>query len=273
MPRRARSVLEDLARSTIGALNLGMPLLYTMETWWLAWRLPLWILATFAFIGVIGIVVADELVGFQEDAKKKRAPLPRLVQSVVELILSTLAAALVVLFLFGIVEWGDPLGDLMRHGLIQLVPLGLGASIANIVFRATDNEEDPPTFLKEMATFALGAAFFAFSIAPTEEMELMAAHAGWWRLAFVVLFTIAFTYVVLYVIEFRGHRGRMAGMESAWLRIGETMAGYAVALAVSAFLLFGYGHFQDAPFALVVQETVVLSLVAAFGGAAARVVV
>ena len=276
MRRKARQFGQDFARSTIGALNLGMPLLYTMETWWLAWRLPIWVLGAFAFGGLAVIALATNFVGFEGSRPGRDKSWGRLAQDFVTLMLSTFVAAYAVLLLFGIVELGDPAQDVVRHGLIQVVPLGLGAAIANVVFQSVDKEKEQgetPSFGKEAATFGLGAAFFAFSVAPTEEMELMAAHAGWWRLVLVAAGTLVFTYLVLYVIEFRGRAGRLAGMQSRWLQWGETLVGYAIALAVSVFLLFGYGHLLDVTPPEMVQKTVVLSMIASFGGAAARVVV
>lgn len=267
-------VVQNAARSAIGAINFGMPLLYTMETWWLAWRLPTWLILVFALFGLAAIAVAGDLIGISEREQDRPTPLRRFVTQFVELLLTSLVVSYAVLFLFGIVDRGDSFQEVTRLGLMQVVPLGLGASIANALFRerAGGASQSPPSFRKEMATFALGAALFAFNVAPTEEMELMAAHAGWWRLLLVAVVSLVVTYLVLYELEFRGRAGRVMGMTPT-LRWGETFSGYAIALAVSAALLFGYGHFLGVPLEEGVQQTIALSMVAAFGGAAARVVI
>lgn len=274
MARGTPQLAHDLARSAIGAVNIGLPLLYTMETWWLAWRLPAWLLLAFAIGGLLAIAAVTIAVGIDPREEGRVTPLRRLPRAFVELLFTSFVTAYAVLLLFGIVEWGDSLQDVARLGLVQVVPLGLGAAIANALLKGTDDEEDgPPPFAKEMATFALGAALFSMNIAPTEEMELMAAHAGWWRLLLVAAVSVVATYLVLYHFEFKGRSGRLAGMGAKHLQWGETLAGYAIALAVAAGLLFGYGHFLDATWEEAVQKTVVLSMSAAFGGAAARVVI
>lgn len=270
----AGDVMQNFARSAIGAINFGMPLLYTMETWWLAWRLPTWVILAFAVVGIAAIAVTGDLIGIDVRERERPTPWRRFATQFAELLLTSLVASYAVLLLFGIVERDDSFQDIVRLGLLQVVPLGLGASIANALFREREGSasQAPPTFRKEMATFALGAALFAFNVAPTEEMELMAAHAGWWHLLLVAAVSLVVTHLVLYELEFRGRAGRLAGMTPT-LRWGETFGGYAIALAVSAALLFGYGHFLGVSLEEAIQLTIVLSMVAAFGGAAARVVI
>lgn len=277
MVRSTRAVLRDLGRSIVGALLLGVPLIYTMETWWLAWRMPAYALLLFAFGGLAAVLVTTRYIGFHEEVAGREETLRDVLEDFLELTFSSFVAAYSVLLLFGILETGDSINEAVRLGLIQIVPLGLGAAIANRVLRAGE-EDDQKGFFEEMAIFALGAAFFAFPASPTEEMELMAAHAGWWRLAVLVLASIVVTYLVLYELEFRGHRGRTAGARGAGpkglgARLGETIAGYCVALLVGGALLAGYGHFVSVTFAEAVQQLVVVGFLASLGGAAARVVI
>lgn len=273
LAERAKRQARDLARGTIGALLLGMPLLYTMETWWLGWRLPAGLLLAYALGGLGVVMVAVHHVGFHErGVERDRSALAQL-GDFLELLASSLAAALVVLALFGIVAWGDRPEQVVRLALVQVVPLGLGAAITNRALAHAEGDASSHGFRGEMATFAVGALFFSFPAAPTEEMQLIAAHAGPWRLALVVVASLLLTYLALYVLEFRGKAGRAQAMGSRTLQFGETAAGYVLALLLSALLLAGFGHFQGVTFHEGVQLTIVLGLLASLGGAAARVVV
>ena len=266
--------LHDLGRSVIGAMMLGMPLLYTMETWWLGWTLPAWHLAVWTVLGLLIISVTVHYVGFREGKKEKDAPWYRQVADFLELLATSFVTGVLVLLLFGILEWGDGLSEMVRLGLVEVVPLGIGAAITNRALAgAQEDGGTPPPFKREMATFALGALFFSFNVAPTEEMELISAHAGPWRMPLIVIVSLVASYFALYVLQFRGSHGRVSATGSAWSQWGETITGYFLAVVISVVLLWGYGHLGDATPYEAAQMTVVLSFIASMGGAAARVAI
>lgn len=272
MARSAGRTFRDLGRMVIGGLVLGMPLLYTMETWWLAWRLPTHVILAFSLLGLVAVFALVDLVGFEEGDPGHDKSLLALARDFLELVLASAVTSLAVLLLFGIVEWGDSLSNVVRLTAIEIVPVGLGGAIADAALKSAEEEGDPTSFAREAGIFGLGAVFFALNVAPTDEVVLMAAHAGWTRLALVVPAAVALTYLALYELEFRGERGRAAGSASAWMQWGEATAGYVIALAASALLLAAYGHLTT-PLLENVQKVVVLSFVASLGGAAARVVI
>lgn len=268
-----RKKLHDLGRAIIGAMMLGMPLLYTMETWWLGWRLPAWLLLAWAILGLVVISVVVHFVGFRKNVDERKQPWWMEVTDFFELLATSFIAGLIVLYMFGIAEWGDDLGQVVRLGLVEVVPLGLGAAITNRALAGAENADGATKFGHEMGIFALGALFFAFNVAPTEEMELMAAHAGPLRLVIVIFASLLLAYLALYELQFRGSAGRVSGAESKWLQVGETVTGYAISVLVSAALLWAYGHFQDTITPMeMAQKTVVLAFIGSLGGAAARVV-
>ena len=275
MPRRASSrtmdgparEARDLGRGLVGALLLGLPLAYTMETWWLGWRLPTHVILLFDVVGIAVVVGVTHAIGFKR-AHRGPVGVRRLVEDFLELILTSSLAAYGTLLLFGIIDPQDSLAAVVRLGAIELIPFALGAALANHAFAGAEGE-GPAPFAKEMAVYALGALFFAFPVAPTEEMALMAAHTGPWRLALVVAVSLALCYVALYELEFRGASGRA---RRPLVQAGETFTGYAVAFAVSAGLLAGYGQLLDVTLYEGVQKCVILGLLASVGGAAARVI-
>jgi putative integral membrane protein (TIGR02587 family) len=268
-----RSLLKDSGRSIVGGLILGLPLLYTMETWWLAWRLPAWLLLSFALGGLVLILVAVRFVGWRKDHPGK-SPLRVAVRDFFDLVLHSFVGAYLVLLLFGVIELNTPWPEVVRHAAVQVVPFGLGAAIANRALKEDGNGNGGGrTVRKEAATFAIGGIFFALPIAPTEEMELMAAHAGWWRLALVPVLAILLTYLALYELQLRGSAARSDGAGRPLYQVGEVFGGYVLALGLAALMLAGLGHFVMGSYEEIVQKTVVLSFVTSIGGAAARVVI
>ena len=71
----------------------------------------------------------------------------------------------------------------------------------------------------------------------------------------------------------RGRLRRAGGGRRAAKAVATfTVVGYALALCVSAYLLWTLGGFEDTEPLMVVTETVVLALPASLGAAAARLV-
>ena len=266
--------LRDQARSLVGAYLLGLPLLYTMETWWFGWTGPDWLVLTYSLVGLLIVFVVVHFIGFKPEHQGPERSVFDWAQDFAELVLVSFVAAYLVLLLFGILDLSTPPREAIRLGLVQVVPLGFGAAVANRALGMGEEANGGPKPLKkELGVFALGAIFFAMPVAPTEEMELMAAHAGWTRMVLIVVAAVALTYTALYVLEFRGHKGRSERSDKLAWRLGETFAGYLVALTLGAAMLFGFGHFNGATFPEMVQQTVVISFIASVGGAAARVVI
>lgn len=189
------------------------------------------------------------------------------------IVLQSLLASYVTLLLLGIIEVGDPLSRIVRLGLIEMIPLGFGAALANALFAGRSDEHDSleGTFPRNVGVFTVGAVFVAGTIAPTQEMELIAVHMDWLRHVLLGVFSLVVVYLILYVLEFKGQSGRST---SQWqFEIGTTFIAYAVGLAVSAFMLTAFGHFRGANVSVIVQEILVLAFPASLGAAAAEVVI
>lgn len=261
-------LVRSAGRGVVGGLLLGMPLLYTMETWWLGGRMEVWHLLGFALGGLLVVFAAVHLVGFRPEHQGPGG-LREAAADFTQLLLHAFAAAFGILFLFGIVETDDDPLRVVRMGLMQVVPLGFGAALANHALRAGPEQDTEEDLLREMVVFGAGAAFFSLPAAPTEEMARMAAHAGLWRMPLIAASGILLTHLTLYELRFRGSRTREQRRLYQW---GETLSGYVVAFVVCGLLLWGFGQFTGEPPIVALEKTVVLSFLGSLGGAAARVV-
>jgi uncharacterized membrane protein len=189
-----------------------------------------------------------------------------------EILLQSFVAAYVFLLVLGIVDVGTHPNTVIRLGLIEVVPLGFGAALANRLFAGSEAEAgESRQFLQNIPIFAVGALFVASTIAPTQEMELIAAHMGWPRHLVLMGLTVGVAYLVLYEVEFQGQQTRVG---DDWRRqVGTVFVLYAVGGGISFLLLLGFGHFIDGTVALAFQETTVLAFPATLGAAAAHVVI
>jgi putative integral membrane protein (TIGR02587 family) len=269
------SELRSQIRGVTGALLVvGLTFHYTMETWWLGWTLPFPYLVGYAFFGLVLVILLTRSSGFREERSwRRRSSSWRYVATeFAEVLMQSFVASYTILLIMGVIDVPSTLNLVVRLGLIEVVPLGFGAALANRLFRADgERANEEGTFPNNLALFSIGALFVASTIAPTQEMELIAAHMSWARHAALIALTLLLVYLMLYELEFKDQEARV---QREWrYQIGTTFMVYMVGLVVSFLLLTGFGHFLDATLSLVYQETVVLAFPASLGAAAAEVVI
>jgi uncharacterized membrane protein len=76
----------------------------------------------------------------------------------------------------------------------------------------------------------------------------------------------------VYSLEFRGQVEMPEGHHPFSVFLRYSVVGYALALAVSAAVLWLFGRFDDVSVATMARQTVVLGFPAALGAAAARLI-
>lgn len=182
-------------------------------------------------------------------------------------------ASYVTLFLIGLIDITASPTSAVRLGLIEVVPLGIGAALANQLLggETEQNAEKEEQFPTNVGVFTLGALFISIPIAPTQEMELISAHMRWYRHLLLILVTLLLVYLILYELEFKGHDVRAE--QNRTFQVGTTFLVYGVGAVLSFLLLAAYGHFSEPTLELVVQETTVLAFPASLGAAGAEVVI
>lgn len=204
-------------------------------------------------------------------ADGRRGGWREVVADFLEILVQGFVAAYAYFLLFGVIELAEEPIVVARLGLMEVVPLGFGAALANRILTGERGRESPSSFASNLAITGLGAVFVAAPIAPTEEVLILASNAGWARLAVVVVATLVVTELTLYELEFMGQQRRIRGVEGA-ARWTEAAVVYAVGCAVAFGLLAMFGRVAGQGVAVWVQAVVVLGFPAAIGGSAARVV-
>ena len=263
-----------------GALIVaGVTILLTAETWRLAWERPAPHLIGYAVGGLGVVVLITRSSGFrveEENGDGSQYSPVRLGVDFAQLVLQSIVAALVVLWMYGVVRLSTPAHVVARMGLLQVVPLGFGAALANRLLHELedggDDTAEQRTLPENVAVFAGGAIFFSLPLGASIEVNMLAASAGWWRLAIVIGVSLLTAYLILYELEFRGQSRRTLDRERAKLfHAGQVCLVYVVGLGVSVLLLWGFGYLTYSPF-LNVQKVIVLTFPTTVGGAAARVI-
>ena len=270
-------VMRNQVRGVTGALIVaGVTILLTAETWYLAWERPASHLIIYSTVGLGIVLLISRSSGFrveEETTDSSQLHPLRLGADFAELVLQSMAASLVVLLMYGVVDLSMPAHVIARVALLQVVPLGFGAALANRLLHEMEDQRaetaEQRTLWSNLGVFGAGAIFFSLPLGASIEVNMLAASADWRRLAVIVAVSLVVTYLILYELEFRGQARRTVDHE--WARLlhaGQVCIVYAVGVVVSTLLLWGFGYLTYSV-AVNVQKIVVLTFPTSVGSAAA----
>jgi putative integral membrane protein (TIGR02587 family) len=266
---------DSVLRAAAGALLGALPLLYTMEMWWLGETTPSWLVLLMLAVSVVIVLLGLLYSGF------RRGVAGRIGLDIPIVFGVSIVCATLPLLVLGRLEPGMmPFAVMARIVGIETVPCAIGASIAITQLRTRSHDEQidrhihrlPQDLQKILATL-VGAVFFAFNIAPTEEVRKMTIEAAPGLLPLVVVFSIVSSEVIVFLADFADrpphYREGILGNPPA-----ETFVCYLISLAVSYGFLQAYGHVSvSTPLDVQLAMTVVLGYVTTLGAAAGRVLV
>jgi putative integral membrane protein (TIGR02587 family) len=279
---------QDLLRAVAGGAIVGMPLLYTMEMWYHGMTLSDVHLLVLLGATLLLNVLFCYLSGFRPDCSLLQAANEAVTSVGIAIVFSV-----GVLWLIGELSASISAVETIGKVLLTSAAVSIGISFANSQMersRTGDDEEsggqekkdaakDPPLpgdaqlqmDLREMAAALAGSTVFALSIAPTEEVTLIAARLSPIRLLAVLAASMLLCYIILFAAKFREYK---VHVKSPFQHpLAETLLTSAVSLLVAAGLLFLMGDRSILTHpSTMIACTVTLGLPAVVGGAAGRLI-
>lgn len=280
LPRPAtwRDEVDDAVRGVSGGLLFGIPLLFTMELWWIGAAARPVPLAGVLLVTFAAVVVLTKAAGFRRSADVRWSDV--LVDSVEAVALGLICVAGVLVLLREITT-ATPLGEAVGKVVYAAAPFSLGVAVARHVLRQgrDDSVDDTgagghphPTFADLGAT-AVGALFVGLNIAPTEEVPMLTAALAPPALLAMMAASLVASYAIVYEAGF-GDQAKRRHQEGVLQHpLTETVVAYLVALGSAALMLFFFGGLAGDPAAWALSQVVVLGLPAAVGGAAGRIAI
>lgn len=264
--------LREYARGMAGGLMFSLPLLYTMEVWWTGFvaepmRLVVYMGAIFVLL--LGY---NHYAGLHHDACWSEV----VIDSVEEMGLGLLVAALV-LFLLGQLETDMSAYEIIGKITVEAMTVAIGISVGTSQLGGGDNGakggaeasvKQDVTFGGQIAIASCGAMLFAANVAPTEEIIMIATETRIEKLVGLAGLSLLLTALILYYIEFTGSTQYVHTTGIASVVVG-TVVTYAVALIISAAVLWFFGRFDEA-LGTCIAQTIVLGLAASLGASAGR---
>lgn len=270
-PNRAYAM--GLARAFAGAIIFGLPLLMTMEMWFLGISLHPGRLLVYLCVNFVILVGLSRFGGFERT--------DTLVEDVMDAFAACgvgIVGAAAVLGLLAIIGPSMPLDEVVGKIAIQSVPMSFGAMIARKQLSAGGEEPaDEEKALRgagyggQLFLMAAGALFLSFNVAPTEEMFLLAYMMSTWHLLALVVVSLALLHLFVYRVGFAGQEEQGAGNVRTFLAY--TIPGYGIALAVGLYVLWTFGRIDGTAIDQVAGTTAVIAFPGALGAAIARLVV
>ncbi|HEV2128934.1 MAG TPA: TIGR02587 family membrane protein [Thermomicrobiales bacterium] len=267
---------RSFARAFAGAYIFAVPLLFTMEMWWIGQYATRWKLLAFLLVALLANFGLTYVAGF-----KRESSLFATIGQTLDAVAVGIVAATVMLLVLNRIGPNQPIDSTIGMILVQAVPLSIGASVANEVFggrrdNGRQGHADPPDLpswqelASDVGATAIGGVFVGFSIAPTEEVPMLAAGLEYPHLLALIGFTLLLSYGIVFASGF--DRSRAQGLFQS--PITETALAYVASLVVAFIALYLLDQIDiGQPLLSIVEQVLVLGVPTTVGGAAGRLVV
>jgi putative integral membrane protein (TIGR02587 family) len=267
--RTKSSFQLEFGRAFGGAIIFALPLLMTMEMWWLGFYMSRLRLALLLAVLIPFLTALSHYRGFEKTA----GWIDDLRDAFVACAVAFVAAA-VVLPLIGAVRLTTPLDEVVGKLALQAVPGSIGALLARSQLggREEQEREIEESYGFEIFLMAVGGLFLSLNVAPTEEISLIAFRISPWQVLTLVGLSLAAMHGFVYFLEFRGAHRIPEQASGFGLFVRYTVAGYAVCLLVSLYVLWTFGRTDGTSAQQVLTMGFVLSFPASLGAAAARLI-
>lgn len=268
--------IKGLGRSMAGAIIFSLPILMTMEMWWLGFYLDALRIVQFAFVNFLVLIGLSRVSGFEQT------------HSIADDVLDSLTAyglaalwSAAILFILGIIEAGMSASEIIGKVAIQAIPASFGAMIAGKQLGAGNgSKQDQPgdeqtrrTYWGQLFLMLAGALFLGFSVAPTEEMILISFRMIPWHVIALVLLSIFLLHTIVYTVGLKGEE-KPPGPTSFWsILLRFSIVGYAISALASLYVLWTFGRVENTGVEQVIEMVAVLSFPGAVGAALARLVI
>lgn len=280
--------LNDLVRGVCGGFLFGVPLLYTMEVWWVGSSVspPRLLFALLATLTVVYLV--SQTAGFRQARATTRR---EAIGDAVEAVAMGLVCATLMLVILRQITLETRLSEALGKVIFESVPFSLGVALANQFLSGSEESDSTPTpessralgserffpegnlneTIADIGATLIGAIIIAFSIAPTDEVTvLVSAVNGPWLLLTVVI-SLVLSYGIVFEANFtrQGQRRLQPGLFQSPL--SETAVSYLISLLASALMLGFFRQIDlNSPWEVAFRQILILGLPATIGGAAGR---
>lgn len=267
-----RQFAIGLAHASGGALLFAMPMMMTLEMWSLGFFMDPLRLVVFILLNVPLLIGLSYYAGFEETDYY----LEDVVDAFTAYAVGFTTSALL-LWLMAIIEPGMSVDEIIGKIAVQAVPASIGAMLVRSQLGERQRKEEKRRdthYAGGLFLTAVGALYLSISLASTEETIHIASAMSVAQLLGLMLLSLVLLHGFLRATINRGKTDLPAD-EATFRRVffRHTVIAYAIALLISALILWIFGH-TDGQGGLpeLIRSAVVLAFPAALGAGAARLI-
>ena len=265
----------------------GIPLLYTMEVWFIGSDIEPPILLSSLAVTFTIVLMLNHIEGFRPE--KNLTILENIAETIETLAIGITCAALMLIVLQEI-NGQTSLSEALGKIVFEAIPFSVGVAFSRSLLSRdaetdSDNNNQSVQSSKQQAivwkdTVAdliaamIGSLFVSFSIAPTDEIDMLAASASSGWLLIMMLASLLISYSIVFASKITNYQNRLKQSGIFQSPKSETIISYLVSL-LTGILIMWFFHkltFSD-PWFMWLRHGIVLGLPACIGGAAGRLAV
>lgn len=281
---------DDIVRGVSGGFLFGIPLLYTMEVWWIGSEISPSVMLSLLTTTFVIVFLLNRTEGFR---KTQSQHFLDNVMDTVQILAIGIICVTFVLILLGEIQRGTPLNEAAGKIILESIPFALGAALARSFLsgdrwscsddensnnpcdprKKKDNVELQAT-LADIGATLIGAMIIAFNIAPTDEIPMLDASVTPPLLLAIIAASLVISYGIVFQAGFTTQQKRRQQQGIFQRPLSETVASYLISLFAAAFMLFFFKRLTfDDPWTVWLNYTILLGFPASIGGAAGRIAV
>ena len=279
--------IKEIISGASGGFLFGIPLLYTMEVWFIGSYVQPSMLLNILAVTSIVIFVINRIEGFRPQESET---LPGAIAETIETLAIGMVCSALMLIVLKRIDLQTSLTEILGKIIFEGVPFSLGVAFSRSLLSG-DAEVDldegsrgsgsknksQASWQDTIADFGatlIGALFIAFSIAPTDEITVLAASASSPWLLVIMFISLLISYCIVFASEITNYQQRLQQSGAFQSPLSETVVSYLVSLFISMLMLWFFQKiaFGD-PWYVWLRYSIILGLPASIGGAAGRLAV
>ncbi|MBU7582892.1 MAG: TIGR02587 family membrane protein [Nostoc sp. TH1S01] len=272
--------INDIVRGICGGFLFGIPLIYTMEVWWIGSLAKPRLIALAIALMFIVVFLLNYTDGF-----RKRRNTWRLDEAAIDTVEAMAIGFVCSAFMLWLLQEITPetsLKESLGKVVYEGVPFTLGVALANqFLQEGNQNNSTSATrknnlhaTLADLGATVIGATVIAFNIAPTDEVPMLAAAISPPWLWVLMAASLVISYAIVFQAGFSDQKKRREQKGIFQRPLSETTISYLVSLLASGAMLFFFQKLTlSDPWMMWLEHSLVLGLPATIGGAAGRLAI
>ena len=282
-----QSEIKEIISGASGGFLFGIPLLYTMEVWFIgSYVQPSMLLSILAVTSIV-IFIINRIEGFRPQESET---LPGAIAETIETLAIGMICSALMLVILKRIDLQTSLIEALGKIIFEGVPFSLGVAFSRSLLsgdsemdsdednqRSSSKNKSQTSWKDTIADFGatlIGALFIAFSIAPTDEIRVLSASASSPWLLIIMFTSLLVSYCIVFASEITNYQQRLQQIGVFQSPLSETVISYLVSLFISMLMLWFFQKIAlGDPWYVWLRYSIILGLPASIGGAAGRLAV